>query len=426
MWIYNLSLFLASPFLLLLLLVRLLGDPAYRRGLSERLGRVPEQLTGGEPIWIHAVSVGEVRAAAPLIRALKERIPGAKVVLSTVTATGRGVAGTLIPEADALFYLPFDLPGIPRRVVRKIRPRAVILVETELWPNLMAALAAERIPLILVNGRISERSFPRYLRFSFFFRRLIAKFDLCLMQSDRDLSRIVALGADPARCRRTGNMKLDDAVRLANGRGRESAHLLLRLPSSGDPEPLRLIVAGSTHPGEEEIVLLAFRALEPKKRRLVLLLAPRHPNRFDEVARTIASLGFPLHRRSLLAGDRIVPGAVILLDTLGELAGLYPAADAVFIGGTFRPIGGHSLAEPAAAGKVILYGPHIENFEEIARELEHRGCAVRVPSPELLAEALKKVLDDPLLAAKGEEGVRFVREHAGAVRENVREILNVL
>jgi 3-deoxy-D-manno-octulosonic-acid transferase len=347
----------------------------YGGGAGERLGRLPaaaRHLTE-RPLWLHCASVGETRSAAPLVSRLRERAPRRPLVVSTTTLSGRAVARDDL-GADVATLLPVDALHIVDRVFRTVRPRALVLVETELWPGLLRAAAAVGAPVAMVSGRLSARALARYRWAGPLFPAALAHVSAFAMQTGADAERIIALGAAPERVRVTGSLKASTA------------------PAAAAPPPLdglaqrRVLVAASTQPGEEEFVLRAFAALQPLYRDTLLILAPRRPERFDAVAGLAATSGLPWQRRSALAGAVGSDVAVLVLDTLGELVRFFPAAWAVFVGGTVAPLGGHNVLEPAAHGRPVAFGPHTANVAAAAAALCAAGGGAVVHTPAELAE----------------------------------------
>jgi 3-deoxy-D-manno-octulosonic-acid transferase len=386
------SLLLAVGFILALpwFLWRGRSSGKYLRTFRERMGRLPVYLNldGERSVWIHAVSVGEVLAARPLVEALRERFPSLRIFLSTTTDTGNAVARKSVRGLDGLFYAPFDWPGPVRQALAVLNPALLLLVETELWPNLVHEARRRGTKVALVNGRISTRSFPRYLCARPFLRRVLAEMDLLLMQSDAHAERIRAMGAPAGRVRVTGNLKFDavDAPRATDRLGR-----LLRV-GLGATRPLW--VAGSTVAGEDELVLQAFHGVRARVPQAALLIAPRHPERFETVPPLVEAAGFRCRRRSELPLEPWGDGEVLLLDSLGELAQVYPLATVVFVGGSLVPSGGHNILEPAVAGRPVIIGPHMENFQEIAELFRSEGALVQVRDPEQLAREVASLLTD--------------------------------
>jgi 3-deoxy-D-manno-octulosonic-acid transferase len=353
----------------------------YMSGLGQRLGLAPPEGMNDEvgsglrpAVWIHAVSVGETLAAKPLIAALRDRFPQYRWIISTTTATGQSVARSRLAEADGVCYFPFDWKFGVRRALDAIRPRVVILMESELWLNFLSECESRKIPVIVANGRVSDRSFARSRKFGFFVRRLYGLVTRFAMQSRLDAGRAMELGAPAGRVAVTGNLKFEMAAVKDSPKVVETAKAL-----AIDSSPL--IIAGSTTEGEEEIVLAAFEGARREHGfgRVRLLIAPRHPERFDSVARTLKSSRLLVARRSSMEGD-CAAADVILLDTVGELAALYRFASAVFVGGSLVPKGGHNILEPALFAKPIIVGPHMENFREIATAFLRRGALIQLRS----------------------------------------------
>jgi 3-deoxy-D-manno-octulosonic-acid transferase len=377
----------------------------YLATFRERMGQLPAGIAcAGPSIWIHAVSVGEVLAARILVGPLKRRFPGHRVFVSTTTMTGHSVAQASLQGADGLFYAPFDWPGPVRRALDALQPRLLLLVETELWPNLIHEARGRGTRVAVVNGRISDRSVGRYRRVRFFLRRVLAEVDLLLMQTEEYARRAVDIGAPPERVRVVGNLKYDALP--SPGASDALAQLL-----GGDARG-PLWIAGSTVAGEEELLLLAFRRVREAFPGARLVIAPRHPERFDDVFVRVEAAGLACARRTRLGDAPWRDGDVLLLDTIGELARAYSAATVVFVGGSLVPSGGHNVLEPAVAGKAVVVGPHMENFQEIADTFRAEGALVQVGSAEELAATMLELLRD---AGRREEIGRKAR---GLVERN--------
>lgn len=371
----------------------------YGRNLGQRLGRIGNGLPSEPRCWIHAVSVGESAAAVPLVEGIRQRWPELGIVVSTITPTGARIVGERLAGTATHRYFPIDLPGPVRRALDAARPRFFIAIETELWPNFLRALARRRIPAMIANGRISDRSFRRYGWVRGLMRRVLANVSVFAMQTEEDARRIIALGAPPSRVVVTGNLKSD---LLPEGAGEDATAWRERLRIGADA---RLWIAGSTHRGEEAIVLDAFRHARIRCPGLALVLAPRHPERADEVEELIRERGLVACRRSRLPGDA-APGAVVILDTVGELAALYALAEVVFVGGSLVPIGGHNVLEPAMRGKPVLVGPHMSNFREGAELLQRSGGGLVVKDGPELERELARLLEDRELARRMGEAAR--------------------
>jgi 3-deoxy-D-manno-octulosonic-acid transferase len=393
----------------------------YLRTFRERMGRLPVYLNVDQDrsLWIHAVSVGEALAVRPLVPALRERFPGYRIFLSTTTVTGNAVAARGARDLDGLFFAPFDWPGPVRTALSVLNPELLVLVETELWPNLVHEAHRRGTRVAVVNGRISSRSFGRYRRIRGFLRRVLGEIDLFLMQGEAHAQRIQEMGAPPDRIRVTGNLKYDA---VEPGRPPE------RLARLVDGRPSRpLWIAGSTVGGEEEQVLRAYHRVRERVPDAGLVVAPRHPERFDAVPPLVEAAGFRCRRRSTLEPGEWESGEVLLLDTLGELSRLYALASVVFVGGSLVPAGGHNVLEPAAAGKAVLVGPHMENFQEIADTFRAEEALLQVSSPEDLGrEVAALMLDDARRRALGERARDVVERNRGAVRKTVDALADLI
>ena len=408
---------------------RLLYD-AVRHGkyvgtLRERLGRLPVAINPRRvaSIWIHAVSVGEVLATRALIPALRDRYPDHPLWLSTTTQTGR-TAATGLEGVDGLFYFPLDLSSVVTRVLDHIRPELFVMVDTELWPNLLRHCARRGVKTVLVNGRISDRSYPRYRLVRPFFRHVLAGIDRVCAQSDESGRRLIELGALPTRVTVTGNLKFD----------------ILRAPdfptsSRGDrvlrafriPESRTVVMAASTHAGEEAPVLDAFARIRRDDPTAILVVAPRHPERCAEVTALAAGLGLETVRRSALPADGAPRAAVVVLDTVGELATLFQIATVVFLGGSLVRGGGHNVLEPAVWGKPVVFGPHMENFAEIAELFLTNRAACQIPSADALEPILSTLLGDPVRrAALGAAARALVEANRGATERSLSVMATLL
>lgn len=397
--LYTVFAWLLAPVLLAVILWRGLRDRGYWHRLGERFGF--GEACGEGSIWVHAVSVGEVQAAASLVRALAGRAGSPRLVLTTATPTGADCARALLGERVHVRYSPFDLPGSVRRFCARVQPRIGIILETELWPNLYRECGRRRVPLVLASARLSPRSHGRYRLLARLFRGILTRGVVIAAQSPGDAERFRSIGA-PAECIHvTGNIKFD----LTLPPDLETRARELRVRYGGDRP---VWIAGSTHGGEEEIVLEAHAAVRRTLPEALLVLVPRHPPRFAEVAALLARRELRFVTRA--SGRELPPEAeVLLVDTLGELVSFYGAADVAFVGGSLVPIGGHNLLEPAALGLPVLTGPHVFNGEEIARLLLAGGAARTVRSAAELAAAVIDLLKDPgerrRMGALGREAV---------------------
>lgn len=380
---------------------------------AERLGWGARNGSGdGRCGWLHAVSVGEAIAAAPLVDGLRRLHPELPLVVTTVTETGARVVRERYAGLATHRFFPVDLPWTAQRFVDALNPAFLVCMETELWPNLLRALAARGVPVMIANGRISDRSYRGYRLVRWFMRSVLDCVSVFAMQSDEDARRIIALGAHPERVVVTGNIKHEPLPDLAGAT--DLWHRLL-----GFDAARRVWIAGSTHRGEEAMVLDAHALALAECPDLVLVIAPRHPERAGEVLDFVAARGWPAVRRSELPRQR-QRNAVIVLDTVGELAPLYGVADVVFVGGSLVPFGGHNMLEPAFRRKPVLFGPHTTNFREAAALLESAGAARVVRDGAALGRELARLLGDHELRLKlGEAGYDAVASRHGAVRETL-------
>ncbi len=389
MWylVYNLMLVSVSVIILPFLPLVLLLGLRYRDGFAQRWGFYPKNVyqsfASANPLWIHAASVGEVRSAEALVREFKARGPERKVVISTFTATGNRIARQ-IAGVDAAIYLPLDFPWAVRRALRAFHPAILIVIETEIWPNLLRAAFGRGIPSVLLSGRISERAFARYSIARAFFRHVLGFFSVLGMQSPADAARAAKLGAAENKIQVVGSLKFA---------WRNSDNGWQKILAARDPSR-QLVVAGSSHRGEEEIILAAFKSARTRFPRLSLVLAPRHPERFDEVERLLQSSPFAFERKSRLAADEYFAHDVLLLDTVGELPEFFAVGDIAFVGGSLVDHGGHNILEPARFEKPILFGPYMTNFKRLAEEMKRRGAAIEVRDAEALSRALVDLLVD--------------------------------
>jgi 3-deoxy-D-manno-octulosonic-acid transferase len=403
-------------------LVRMATSGRYRAGLRERLGLVSKGLhataTGRSVVWVHAVSVGEVMAATQLIRELKERLPGWLVAVSTTTDTGQRLAKERLPDSP-VFYLPLDLKFSVRRYLRLLQPKMLVLMESELWPRLIAECTKDGMPIVVVNARISDRSFPRYMRLRRLWRPFLEMISLFLAQSTETADRLIKIGAPETRVRVTGNLKYDVRARTDTEMTRLIASML-----SGT----RLVVAGSTLAGEEETLLAAWAAIRQPIPDASLLIAPRHRDRFEEVSQLIRRSGSPFFRCSQLTQNTepILGGTILLLDTIGDLASVYRLASVAFIGGSLVPKGGHNPLEPAQFGVPVLTGPSFENFRAIVKTMQEAE-AIRIVARERLAETLIGMLrDKDGSQALGERGQAVFEAQAGATARTAQAVVSLL
>ena len=405
--LYTLLIYCAVPFAFALVLWRGLSDRSYRQGLRERFGW-GGAVVGAPSLWLHAVSLGEMSAAAPLVRALRLNYPQYPLVLTTATPTGRARARSLFGDAVEVRFLPYDTPGSVARFLDRTQPRLAVLMETELWPNLFKECERRGVPVLLASARLSATSVTRYRRFGGLFRNIFSANSSVAAQTALDAERFIAIGAQSANVHVVGNIKFDMELGsgiLAQGRALRNGLGAARF----------LWIAGSTHAGEEEQVLEAHAELLTDRPDALLLLVPRHPERVAAVADLLTRRELRFTRRS--GGPQPDGGTqVVLADTVGELIVLYAAADVAFVGGSLVPIGGHNLLEPAALGLPVLTGPYYSNGKDIATLLLEHGAAWQVSGARELAAALARLLADPHERRRiGAIGQRIVESNRGGV-----------
>ncbi len=417
--LYSLLLWLALPWVVARLYWRSLRAPDYRRRIGERFGGAPFR-PRRPSIWVHAVSVGETQAAQRLIHELRERWPECEMLVTTTTPTGSRRVRELFGDSVLHAYLPFDLMPFLQRFVARVQPRLVVLMETEIWPNLIELCARRRIPVALANARLSRRSARGYRRLGGFTRAVFSRIDLIAAQHRDDAERFLALGARPEAVHVTGSIKFDFHLPASL---REQAEAMRRGWNSATAEGRMVWVAASTHAGEDEIVLAAHRRVLERLPNTLLVLVPRHPERFDAVAQITEQRGFPYQRRS--SGAPVEAYAQVYLgDTMGELPLLIAASDAVFVGGSLIERGGHNVLEPAALGVPVCFGPHMFNFEIIARMLLEEDAAREVRDAGELATTIDAWLSDASVRARvGENGRHAVERNRGAL-EALLTLLN--
>ena len=406
---------ISLPFLPVLLLF----GRRFRSGLAQRFGCYSDDVlnvvAGSRPIWIHAASVGEVTAAAELTRELKERHPEKKIIISTFTDTGNAMARRSM-VADAVLFLPLDQLWVVRRTLRRLDPAILIVLETEMWPNLLRQACARGIPTLLLSGRLSIRSYKKYSLFRVFFRQVVGSFSALGMQSEEDARRIISLGADVDRVSVVGNIKRALSIRH---------QLRNRNAGSEKPENRRsretpLLVVGSSHRGEEEILIGVYLSLKERFARLQMVLAPRHPERFAEVEKLLQARGLDYQKKSRANGQLDFVKDILLLDTLGDLQDFYALGDVAFVGGSLIDAGGHNLLEPARFGKPVLFGPFTSNFAALASEMKQRGAGIQVAGADELTRELTGLLGDPeKCRTVGKEAYRVAADDCGVMERNL-------
>ncbi len=378
----------------------------YRQSALYRLGlKMPsvEFSTGADPVWIHALSVGETMASVPLVEAIGKEISCSEIIFSTATEAGQETARSkLAGKVSQIFYLPHDFSWCVERLVSGIRPKLFIVVETDAWPNLLFYLNKYNVPTFLVNGRMSPKSFRGYRRIRGLSKLLFEGFDMCLMQSSEDVRKLLDLGVARDKVKNTGNLKFDVSPSVSERERKELAAGLSVGPG------VKVLVAGSTHRGEEEIIVTVFSDLLKESPQWRLLLVPRHPGRGAEITNIVAQKDMKSELRS--QGGSLKSAHVVIVDTMGELARLYSLASLAIIGGSFVPVGGHNPLEPLSFGVPVIFGPHMFNFREIERELLKSKCAIKVPNKSGLRAALRKLAHNS----------GFIKEMAGNAGRVIR------
>ena len=418
--LYTLALIVAGTLGFPFVLWRCLRGATYLQNFSERFGSrslQPAQLEGC--LWFHAASVGEVQGLQPIIAALHDLYPSRPVVLSTFTPTGKAMARTLVPQAAQIFLLPFDLPWTVRKMVRRFRPTALIVQETELWPNLFRRLGRLQVPIVVVNARISCRSFRRYTLIQPFTRRVLGNVSLVLAQSDSSAQRFQNLGVPATKILVVGNSNVDRALKQARA--------MQPNPMAPSLAGRRVLVAGSTHEGEEAILVSVHRRLCGQFPDLCLVLAPRHLERVDSIVRHVRASGLSVIRRSQYPGEPGVCPDVIILDTLGELVSFYKLCNVAFVGGSLVPVGGHNILEPVMFGKPLLFGLHMHHFPELASLLTNAEGAIQVHDEADLYERAAHLLANPShSAAMGQRARRALDANSGALERTSEALATVL
>ena len=416
--VYLLLVYLAAPIVVAMEAWKAIWQPEYRGRLGQRLGYVVPQPAAG-CLWVHAVSVGEVQAAAALIHSLGRSYPAIPVVITTVTPTGAQRARALFGDAVRHCYLPYDLPGSVRRFLDRIQPQVAIILETEIWPTLYHELGGRGIPLVMASARVSTRSVDRYRRMASLFRETLSHGIQIGAQTAADADRFRAIGAPVDRVRVTGNVKFDMEIPEASiAAGRDfRARCAAARP---------VWIAGSTHEGEEEAMLAAHAIVRARHPGALLILVPRHPQRFEAVRALLRRSGVDFAQRS--AGEEPTAGQpVFLVDTLGDLQMFYAASDVAFVAGSLVPVGGHSLLEPAVLGLPMLSGPHTQNAQDVAELFEQSGALRIVRSKEELAQRVADWFDEPARArADGASGQQAVAQNRGAVNRLVAMVAPLL
>lgn len=414
MLLYRLLLNLAIPFGLLGLLFRGFRNPKYWQRIPERFGFMPEQLKKAAPydLWIHAVSVGEARAAAPLVKQILQEHPEHKILLTTTTPTGSDMVKLMLADQVAHCYFPYDLGWAMQRFAGSVQARVALVMETEIWPNMIAAVKAQGSKLVYTNVRLSERSYAGYARFPTVVKPTLAQIDHFAVQGKLDRKHLQLLGVPEHKISETGSIKFDVTMPPSL---KESAEVLRRQLGQD-----RLIwIAGSTRDGEEGHILSVYKHLKNRFPSLLLLLVPRHPERFDYVARKIGRRGLHCVRRSDGPAELGAEVDVYLGDTMGELSLMYACSDVAFVGGSLEPFGGQNILEPSALGVPVLFGPHMFNFPDISRWTVKEGAGKMVQNTSELEQVLAELLTNPTLRDDmGSKGLALIEAHRGALIKN--------
>lgn len=423
--LYNILLWIVAIPGLLFFLLKMLITGKYRHSFLQKLGfrqkRLLSGLGAGQRIWIHAVSVGEVTAAAPIVKAIKKQRPEMRIIFSTSTETGQGMARKLVAGVDAFIYFPLDIPLAVHHMLHLVRPDVFVLVETELWPNFLAACHLRSVKVVMVNGRISPRSFMKYCRTGFFWKKILQNLDEVGMITAIDADRIERIGLNASKISVLGNAKYDALAAMVS---RELHDDIVRRFNVRPDE--KFLVAGSTHPGEEAVIINVYRELLKRYPDFKLILVPRHVERTKDVMTLLEQADF----RDFITASRMQNGQarererVIVVDVIGELFKVYSLGAIVYCGGSLVPKGGQNILEAAAWGKVIFYGPSMEDFSEEAALLEAVGAGLRISGERELLDGIQRLLADPKdLAKRGESGQAVVRANMGAAERYAQMII---
>lgn len=426
-FIYNIVAVVLVILALPVFLVRMVREKGFAERLKQSFGALPAdtltKVANKDAIWVHAASVGEIVATSPIVKEIRRELPDTPIVVSVVTAGGYDMAKRIIPEADGIIFFPLDLPQLSYSVAARIRPQAFLMVETELWPNFLKAARELNIPAMMVNGRISDKSVTRYAYFRNVLNDMLDTIVKFCMQSDIDAEYIIRLGADPGRVVVTGNTKFDQSYTEL---GTEEKAKLLE--SLGLKEAGHIIVAGSTHHGEEEILFSAFNQVRTSFPDTQFVVAPRDTLRADEVVEIAGKHGFTAVRRTRLAGNKGTGNYdIVVIDTIGELGKIYGLGDIVYVGGSLIPKGGHNILEPAAHGKPILVGQHMFNFKDTYALLSERKVCITVHDSADVAKKILNLLRNPELRHKiGQDALTVINENRGASHKSALYLKEIL
>ncbi|MCI7110741.1 MAG: 3-deoxy-D-manno-octulosonic acid transferase [Megasphaera elsdenii] len=428
-WLYNILLLIYWATLIPMLIYRLIREEGFYQRIKQSIGFLPEELkdkiSNRHAIWVHAASVGEIVAASPIVREMRKTHPDEVIIVSVVTATGFRMAHQIIKGADGILYFPLDLPYLTNRILTIVNPQAIVLVETEIWPNFLRIAADKHIPVMMMNGRISQRSAVRYRMITFFTRRVLSTIRMFCMQSRIDAQYIIDIGADPNKVIVTGNTKYDQTYGIVTEE--EKKRFLHELGFAEGTSPI--MIAGSTHKGENGSVYKAFVKIRDHFPDAKLIIAPRYIYQADLIADEGLKHGVIMVKRSDMKAGKPVKADYdgVILDTIGELGRVYSLGDLIFVGGSLAHIGGHNILEPAAHGKPIVVGPNMFNFVEIFDLLSSRGACVMVKNEKEFIDTCLDILIHPDRAeAMKRSCIEVVQENQGATRKNLEQLQQML
>jgi 3-deoxy-D-manno-octulosonic-acid transferase len=428
-WLYNILLVMYWATLFPMLIYRLIKEEGFYQRLKQSIGYLPddlkEKISNRHAIWLHAASVGEIVAASPIIREMRKKYPDEVLIVSVVTATGFRMAHQIIKGADGILFFPLDLPYFTNRILNIVKPKIILLVETEIWPNFLRIAERKHIPVMMMNGRISQRSAIRYRMISFFTKRVLSSIRIFCMQSHIDAGYIISIGADPTKVIITGNTKYDQTYGIVTET--EKKEFLHELGFENETYPI--IIAGSTHKGENGTVYNAFGEIKRRFPRARLIIAPRYIYQADLICEEGATHQISMVKRSDMQAKKPIPARYdgVILDTIGELGRVYSVGDLIFVGGSLAKIGGHNILEPAAHGKPIIVGPYMFNFEEIFELLSKRGACVMVKSEKEFIDTCMDILTNTSRAeAMKRSCIEVVMENQGATEKNLTELQKLL
>lgn len=424
--LYNILAVLLVAFAMPVLITRLIREEGFGRRMRQSFGFLPETelepVAGKGCIWLHAASVGEIVAASPITKEIRRQFPNRPLLVSVVTATGYAMAKRIITDADAIIFFPLDLPGISYNVVKRIRPEAFIMVETELWPNFLRAARAFSIPVMMVNGRISDKSVGNYRYLRSILTDMLQTVNKFCMQSVIDAEYIIGLGADPKRVVITGNTKFDQNYTSVTPEEQQDI-----CKQMGIAEGYPILVAGSTHKGEEEILLAALKKVKKEFPSAKMVIAPRDIMRAEEIEKMAVSFGFQAKRWTVLQKKYGDSHDIVLLDTIGELGKIYSLGTIIYVGGSLVARGGHNILEPAAHGKPILVGPHMFNFKDTYSLFSKREACITVQDAETLAEKILYVVSSAEVCQRmSQETLAIINENRGAAHSSVTYLKDIL